>query len=249
MRYQIQSLGRPKLVVIITVVSLSLALVTDYLIAYFLKHEFLLMEDAVRASIIPLIIAPFVSWYLVGLIFELDRQERLMKELATYDDLTKVFNRRAFHQACESIHKLSLRNNNSYSLLIVDLDFFKKINDKYGHGGGDVVLAKFGSLAKEMSRDSDIIGRLGGEEFGFFLPNTSLEQAEYYANKLRQKVNSSSIIYNENNICFTVSIGIDVNLNCEEASFEKLFVNADKALYQAKNSGRDQTSVFKQEPI
>lgn len=244
MRYQIRRMGRPKLVIIITVVSVFLALLTDYTIAQTLNHTFLLQEDAIRAAIIPIIIAPFISWYLVGLIFELDRKERLMKKLATYDDLTSLLNRRAFNQACESVHKLSIRNKKSYSVLVVDLDYFKKINDKYGHAGGDVVLAKFGELAKEVSRDSDIIGRLGGEEFGFFLPNTNSEQAGIYTEKLRQKINSTCVKFEDQEIYFTASIGIDVNIDGAEPSLEKLLINADRALYRAKANGRNQCVIF-----
>jgi predicted signal transduction protein with EAL and GGDEF domain len=97
---------------------------TDALLAKILHHEFLASEDLLRAAIIPLLIAPFLSWYLVGLLFELDHLEQKMSLLATYDDLTGLLNRRAFFDSCEVLHKYSIRNKQNYSLLSVDIDYF-----------------------------------------------------------------------------------------------------------------------------
>lgn len=167
-----------------------------------------------------------------------------MSILATYDDLTGLLNRRAFYESCKTIRNFSIRNKQAFCLLAVDLDFFKKINDNYGHSAGDAVLASFGLVATEVSRSSDVIGRVGGEEFAFFLPNTNLQQAEKFSQRLRTKIQSSQITSDGNIIQYTVSIGISINQSNETLSVDEVLKYADQALYKAKNTGRNQVAFY-----
>ena len=240
MRSKIAKLGRLNLVILITVTSLMLAVVLDMLIAYLLNHEFKYSEDLVRATIIPLLIAPFISWSFMGLLIKLDKLEKEMNVQATHDELTGLLNRRAFLQSCESIHNLAIRNKQSYCLLVIDLDYFKEINDKYGHPCGDLTLATLGQLLFSISRKSDVIARLGGEEFGFLLPDTNKKQAMEYAQKVHDNINALEVNYDNKLIKITVSIGISMNAANEDLFLEDIYKQADKALYDAKHNGRNQ---------
>jgi diguanylate cyclase (GGDEF)-like protein len=244
MKKQILKLGRNRLVLAITVTSTLMALVSDFTIAKVLGHNITPAEDLLRAAIIPFLIAPFVSWYLVGFLFELDKLEKKMSTLATFDDLTGAYNRRAFLKICESQHSYSLRKNEHYCLLMIDFDHFKKINDEYGHTAGDNVLASFGKISKELSRNSDVLGRLGGEEFAFFLPDTNVQQAREFAHRLQSIIKKTSIVFEGSRIKYTISIGIFMNFSNNEISLEEGLQKADKALYLSKKNGRNQISVF-----
>ena len=244
MRHTILRFGRIKLVLIITVIAVLMAMATDTLLARILHHEFIVSEDLLRAAIIPLLIAPFISWYLVGLLFELDHLEQKMSLLATYDDLTGLLNRRAFFNSCEVLHNYSIRNKQNYSLLSVDIDYFKKINDKYGHATGDDVLKSFGQVSRELSRKSDVVGRLGGEEFVFLLANTNLKQANDFAHRLIEEVKATKVFSEDARIEYTISVGIAVNLCNDNSLLEETLKHSDKALYDAKNNGRNQVVVY-----
>ena len=243
MNQKILKLGRIKLVLMITVIAVFLAITTDALIAEILSHDINLTEDLLRAAIIPLLIAPVISWYLVGILYELERLEKKMTLLANYDDLTGLLSRRAFYEACDILHKYSIRNKQNYSVLTIDLDYFKKINDKHGHAGGDEVLKLFGKVIKEFSRNSDLLGRVGGEEFSLFLPNTNLKQANDFSEKLRKAINSKRVFYSHIYIDYTVSIGISTNLCNKNIPLDKILKESDAALYLAKNKGRNQVAI------
>lgn len=246
MRHTILKLGQIKLVFIITAIAIFLAITTDALIAEILRHNINPREDFLRAAIIPLLIAPFISWYLVGLLFELDKLEKKMTVLARYDDLTGLLNRRAFYDSAGALHKYSIRNKQNYAVLSVDLDYFKKINDKFGHSAGDAVLKSFGEISVSLSRSSDIIGRLGGEEFVFFLPNTNVIQAKEFAQRLYKKILITDIIFDNKDITYTISTGIAINECRENIPLENILQVSDIALYTAKNKGRNQIIVHEE---
>ena len=240
MKRTVRKLGRTKLVIIISLVFIIHAVVFDLILALLLDHEFSWTEDFIRASIVPVLITPFIFWYLIGLFFKLEELQYRTKKLATFDSLTKVFNRGAFLDSCKSIHKLAKRNKQPYCFIVLDIDYFKRINDEYGHPCGDKVLTKLGKLLKSNSRKSDVIGRLGGEEFGLLLPETNKQQAEEYTRKLQHNINSLEMICDKNTLKLTVSLGLAVNGSGENITLEETYCNADKALYSAKESGRDQ---------
>lgn len=244
MRHTIFKLGRTKLVLAITVISIFLAVTFDIMIAEVLGHNLKPKEDYLRVAIIALLIAPSISWYLVGLLFELYKLEKKLMRLATYDELTGLFNRRAFYDSCDALHKYSIRTKRNYSILSVDLDGFKKINDDFGHASGDMVLSSFGKISNDLSRESDIVARFGGEEFIFFLPDTNLIEAQEFAKRLCKKIQMTDVIIDNNAIKYTVSIGIATNECIEDVALEELLKYSDKALYRAKNNGRNQIVMY-----
>jgi diguanylate cyclase (GGDEF)-like protein len=124
---------------------------------------------------------------------------------------------------------------------VFDVDHFKRVNDSYGHDAGDQVLESFASIARRTVRDSDLVGRLGGEEFGIILPGVTLEQAQYICNRLRIAVSQTTLFCGTDSIRVTVSAG--VARFDGHAKPERVLKAADKALYAAKNAGRDRLMI------
>ncbi|MBL4772341.1 MAG: GGDEF domain-containing protein [Alcanivoracaceae bacterium] len=244
MKKKIQKLGKIKAVILITIISIVIVIALDVLIAKILNHELNQSEHLIRAALISIIIAPFVSAYLIGLIFAINTLENNITTLATYDELTGLLNRRVFYKACEKSHNYSIRNKQDYCILSIDMDDFKKINEKYGLAGGDQVLSVFGQLSLNVVRDSDIVARLGGEEFAFFLPNTNIEQAQILAERFCDKIRKKAVILGTQYIKYTVSIGISINHHNKDIPLEEALKMADDALHLAIEKGGNQVEVF-----
>ncbi len=168
-----------------------------------------------------------------------------LNNMASVDTLTKVYNRRYLEKYLEEQILVSKGNNLHLSLIMLDIDFFKRFNDTYGHDAGDYVLMYFADTLKFNVREGDVVSRYGGEEFVVVLPRTDLGGAYRVAEKLRKKVEEMSLaaIDSDNPPRITCSLGISC-YPLHGNNIEKLIQSADKALYVAKNSGRNRTSVF-----
>ena len=131
------------------------------------------------------------------------------------------------------------------SVFLLDLDFFKEINDTYGHLAGDEVLRNTARRITETVRQPDIVGRYGGEEFAVILPETNLQGAHTVAERLRQVIAGSPVVYNEQELTITTSIGVAI-MGPSTADYESLLNQADLALYQSKTAGRNQVTCYKE---
>lgn len=168
-----------------------------------------------------------------------------VQQLAITDDLTKVYNRRHFLSLAENALKLAVRYQRSLSIIMIDIDHFKEINDRYGHGAGDFILQGFVKNACSILRDSDTFARFGGEEFIALLPETTQSEALIAAERLRTRIAGRPIAADFGEIQITISLGIASTTSISPPlSVEKLVDRADRALYQAKNSGRNQVVVY-----
>ncbi|NLB87704.1 MAG: GGDEF domain-containing protein, partial [Syntrophomonadaceae bacterium] len=167
-----------------------------------------------------------------------------LKYLATIDSLSGLYNRGEFMNLAKREFTRTKKNNEKLSVLIMDLDNFKLINDTFGHGAGDEVIREFGSIIRTSFRKTDIAGRIGGEEFSVVLMGASLEEAKNVAEKFRETVANRKVIYGEQEISFTVSIGVAaIHRNADDFyDFEDILKTADDALYRAKTSGRNRVS-------
>ena len=167
-------------------------------------------------------------------------QEKL-KLLATIDSLSGLYNRAEFMNLTKSEFAWAKRNNGELSLLIMDLDNFKSINDTFGHAAGDEMIREIGSIIRTSFRKSDIAGRIGGEEFAVVLKNASLEEAKKVAEKFRETVAKRKVIYEGQEISLTVSIGVAAirSYNGDINDIEDILKLADDALYKAKAKGRN----------
>ncbi|GHU10909.1 hypothetical protein AGMMS50225_15310 [Betaproteobacteria bacterium] len=171
-----------------------------------------------------------------------DRQDELTR-LAITDSLTGIPNRRYFLELFESELARLRRHHSVASLLMADLDFFKRVNDRYGHAVGDLVLRHFVSVARSALRRTDIIGRLGGEEFAILLPGDGINGANELAERLRLLVESSPVRVDDTHVQITVSIGI-TELYPQDLSADAPLSRSDEALYAAKQAGRNRTEIY-----
>lgn len=169
------------------------------------------------------------------------RQKAELKKLSETDELTGVLNRRAFIHGLEQ--ELNKPIQRSLSCLMVDIDHFKEINDQVGHLSGDEVITHVAQICQGLIRTSDYIGRLGGEEFGIVLTNTSAIQAYEIAERIRQSIEESSCSVDGHVICATASIGIS-ELNADISSVRELLKQADQAMYYSKQTGRNQVTLY-----
>lgn len=158
--------------------------------------------------------------------------------LAKTDNLTQLFNRGYWEGCFEKEFNRFRRTGQTPTLILLDIDHFKKVNDTYGHLTGDEVIRTLASTLKENLRVTDILGRLGGEEFGVILIDTLAEPAEMLANRLRKIVETTEINYDGHTINFTCSFGV-AELTSEFANPDQWFSATDAALYASKDSGRN----------
>lgn len=170
-----------------------------------------------------------------------------VKKLSITDELTGLYNRRGTNEELKQQFYRYLRYGSNFTFGILDIDDFKKVNDTYGHPAGDRVLKQLTDMMKRYSRQSDIMGRYGGEEFAFILSNTDLKGAYTFSEKLRKKIAESEFkVKSDKKENITISIGVtDLDSNSKIDDIEKLINHADEALYDAKNSGKNRTCVYK----
>lgn len=161
-----------------------------------------------------------------------------INDLATKDELTGVSNRRAFMEAAERMLDLSRRYGKPLCLLILDIDFFKRINDTLGHSAGDAVLRDFADVVVGAVRRTDVFARVGGEEFALCMPETKLPEAILVAEKIRHTLEAHSFPFD---LRITASLGL-AELQAEQ-DLKDLYETADKALYKAKGLGRNRVEV------
>lgn len=169
--------------------------------------------------------------------------EYYLTELAMHDPLTNILNRRGLELlASQEFAKLG-RAESVLTIVMIDIDHFKQINDQHGHSVGDVLLTDFAKLIQSGLRPYDIFGRIGGEEFLILLPNTKLDLALTLANRIRQKIENHVFNIDAIKIQITASFGVS-NYLPETVTLDKLIPYADKALFQSKKQGRNHVSTF-----
>jgi diguanylate cyclase (GGDEF)-like protein len=168
-----------------------------------------------------------------------------MKQMAITDPVTQLFTRRHFTFLGSSEVERALRYNRSLSVLMIDIDHFKKVNDTYGHSTGDSILHGVAKTCRAAMRATDIIGRWGGEEFVIVLPEADMDGAALIAERIRRMVAQSAITVGQHQILVTVSIGLAVLGDCC-CSLDVLIDQADRAMYLAKADGRNKVHVIKE---
>ena len=168
-----------------------------------------------------------------------------LEKIAFKDSLTDLINRRKFNELSTKEIKRAIRYDRDLSFLMMDIDFFKSINDTYGHSTGDKVLQHFSNICVQMIRDIDVVARMGGEEFVIMLPETNSDNAYIFAERFREKISKSAVEEKEQKINYTVSIGIAKLRKDIDKDADTILCRADKALYKAKESGRNRTEIYK----
>lgn len=216
------------------------------------------LSIAVLMSANPLLAEPYshnaivtcsLALALNGVLFHIfsnlsSRLYQRLRLLARNDPLTGLLNSRAYYDLCESQIRISKRSDDPFSILFVDLDYFKRINDEYGHQAGDNVLRAVADCLTRMKRQSDLLARVGGEEFSFFLPQTELSGAMQLAERIREAIEETHPQVNDKTrLTLTASIGV-AQRQGNQWSMEAVEREADQAMYQAKLSGRNRVTAF-----
>jgi diguanylate cyclase (GGDEF)-like protein len=201
------------------------------------------MQVAVFVGLVALNLLGALGFILLGK----ERVERDIRELAMHDGLTGIFNRRAFMDRAEQEMAKSLRDHTPLSLLMLDIDHFKRINDQFGHAAGDAVLVEISKLVAKRLRKQDTLGRYGGEEFCILLPETDGTGAQQVAESLRHAIADTVLPLGKAATSVTVSIGISVcQMECAGCPLDlkQILADADRALYQGKSEGRNRTVLL-----
>lgn len=231
----------------------QLLLMTDA--APYVKNEKRLLVTALMTSAIAILFALFIARAIYFSAINRSREEKerlegLVKErtheiemLSKTDALTGLWNRGYLEEMLDLEFKRARRYMHTMAIMVIDLDHFKKINDTYGHMGGDEVLRETARRLKECLRETDFIGRYGGEEIVLIMSEASLETALETGQKIRSVIEAEPVIFGETTIPVTASIGVSL-LNPEHESYEEIFSEADDALYISKKEGRNRVTLY-----
>lgn len=166
-----------------------------------------------------------------------------LKELAMKDGLTELYNHRVLIELFVKEYEKQLKLKKGICFAMLDIDFYKKINDNFGHTSGDIVLREISSIIKGFVRCCDIVGRYGGEEFGIVFPDIELGEALRLCEMIRKNIEEHEFNVRNQSIRVTISIGICYKSAKEHIKYNEMIEKADKALYKAKNSGRNRVEI------
>lgn len=181
--------------------------------------------------------------HVIGMGVDITQRKRLedeLRRLATTDALTGIATRGHFLDSAELEIERTRRYQRPLAVMMLDIDHFKAINDSHGHAAGDMAIRKVVGVLMQLLRVEDMVGRLGGEEFGVLLPETDLERAVIVAERIRERIAALHVVHGESRITLTVSIGL-TEYRRGDAGIDALLLRADQALYEAKRGGRNRT--------
>jgi len=169
------------------------------------------------------------------------QQQYSLGQLNRIDSLTGIGNRRQFDESIEALWKINLRSQTTLSLIIMDIDYFKRVNDQFGHAAGDEVIKHVAKIIQSIcKRDTDVVSRIGGEEYTVLLVGGDKHEHHAIAESIRSTIEAQEFAYDHAKIRITVSIGIAFTKPTEDKTVAEFFKVADKSLYSAKDSGRNQ---------
>ena len=168
----------------------------------------------------------------------LEEERKNLKLLATTDSLTQTMNRHFFTEISNDLFSVSKHNGNGLLLILMDIDFFKDVNDTYGHQAGDHVLIHIAKVIKKSVHKAMTFSRIGGEEFALLITTMSIDEAKGLAEEIRAEIEKEKFVYMKDNIDITISMGIAM-YHKDDSAFSDIFTRADRALYNAKDQGRN----------
>ena len=206
--------------------------------------EVALVVTTVGVVAVIIVLAAFV---MVPMMRRLESQTEELIDLATTDPLTGSLNRRSFMREAETEFDRFRRYRSQFAVIMIDIDRFKTVNDTYGHAAGDSVIRALTRVCIEQTRASDVIGRMGGEEFAVLLPEASVESARIAAEKLRAALEAEAVFHEGKEIRFSASLGVAVS-GPDDNEVLKVISRADEALYVAKGAGRNRVEVSMPKP-
>mgnify|MGYP001611879736 FL=1 len=192
----------------------------------------------VIAIVVPAVIAPVFTYILLSLVFKFESLEEQLRQLAITDELTQTYNRRHFIETAEREFARARRYRETFSVVVLDLDDFKFVNDTHGHPAGDQVLRTVSDLCRRNIRQHDTFARYGGEEFVFLLPGLDYAGACEFAERIRRRLAGTPVAFGNRLIHVTASLGVAV-YHEGLSDLDSLLTHADQAMYRAKNLGKN----------
>jgi len=173
---------------------------------------------------------------------DLEQANSELAILSQTDGLTKLFNRTHWENCLKAEYKRWTRSHHASCLVMIDIDLFKNVNDTYGHLVGDEVIRHLSGLIRAHVRETDVSGRYGGEEFAILLADTSIENAQVFAERLRLEIEQAVVKYNDIDLKYTVSMGL-AEIDASIKNYEAWIECSDAALYRSKESGRNKVTL------
>lgn len=249
LKHWILNLGRIKTTILITLCTTVLSImITLGVVLIANAFSFNLNPKAAFfiSTLVPLVITPIFSWYLIGLMLKINYLEAKMRNLATYDSLTGLVRREVFFEKAEQVFETAKQDGGFLSVLVIDLDNFKDINDFYGHFIADQALAEFGKILDQTARKTTLVGRLGGDEFICLINNAPPEKALAFCKKLQKRIERINVHNNGTTSHLTISVGIAAGQPGQAATLSVFCQKADQALYEAKNAGRNCIRLYEE---
>ena len=237
----VKQLGPKRLIFLLTIIAIIFSIGISCGLRFLLSGRFS-MEGTLIAIFVPLLITPLIAYFFAHVLFELDAAKTQLALLSVTDDLTQAYNRRYFIGRARYEFARAQRYGHVFSMLFIDVDDFKQINDSHGHPAGDQLLCKLADVCLCESREVDVFARMGGDEFGLLIPGVEQEDAVLFANRLRQILEESSILYHGEQLRTTISVGV-ITWTPAVENFERLIFLMDEALYAAKREGKNKTVV------
>jgi diguanylate cyclase (GGDEF)-like protein len=216
-------------------------LLSSEVVAVLGRPAFLILPKVLNVIAGGIVLALLLHRWLPSAVRERGQAEQRaqdLEDLAAVDGLTGLYNRRHFEALARAEFARCQRYHRPLSMLMIDVDHFKLVNDRFGHAAGDRVLKAIAEICGAAKRDSDVLGRLGGEEFALLLPETTSEAARAFAERLRSGVRECPVVIDGETIVATVSIGV-AGATPRTSGIEALLRAADQALYEAKRAGRN----------
>lgn len=241
MRRLLLTYGLGRTILLMTVASILVSEMVNFIVSYAADGQ-VGWSSMTIAFIVPAIVAPLFSWLQLRLVYQLEEAREKLQRLAITDELTQTFNRRHFMAAAEIVFLQAQRGKGPFSVVLLDADDFKQVNDGYGHLAGDEVLRQLAENIRKSIRKHDLLARYGGEEFIVLLPSTHLEEALEVAERIRVAILHNPAEVNGIPLKVTVSIGV-ATFKPTMQSLDNILSLADKAQYQAKNAGKNRIEL------
>lgn len=239
LRQFVRRLGIVKTSVVVTVIAVLFSVGISAGVE-FITRGAVSIQVIIFAVTMPVFIAPIFNYFFLRLVFQLEDLQAQLRELAIRDGLTGAFNRRHWMEQAETELARAKRYPQTFSILLFDLDNFKRINDTHGHLAGDLVLREVSRVCMSHSRKVDVFARYGGEEFVFLLPQADPAHAWSFAERIRATVAATPVAFDHRAIPITMSIGV-VTFVQGAGTLDDLLMRADRALYFAKNAGKNRS--------
>lgn len=229
--------GAITLTVALTILSILISILITASLTMILSGE-VSVFSLIIATIVPAAITPFFAYITLRLTHQVHIAEERLRQLSITDELTNSYNRRFFIETAEKALAAVRRYGGSFSIILLDVDDFKQINDTHGHAAGDKVLVAASEICSAAIRSSDLFARYGGEEFAILVHSCSPANIEKFMERIRLRLSESRVLFNSNHIGFTVSMGA-ATYNDETPNIDALLMRADAALYTAKRQGKN----------